>query len=226
MSFHLPRITEKLSIIGRNGSGKTQAAAWILANGHFDKQPYVIIDYKYDELLNSIPRIKELGLNERIPKPPGLYIVHPLPSQTEEMEAYLERIWDREHVGVYVDEAHMLPSRGNFQALLTQGRSKRIPMLVLSQKPSWVTRFVFSEADHFLVFHLTDREDRKRVTQLTSLDLDERLPQYHGRWYDVKEDAKYTLRPVPDRDTILSRFDDRMPRPGWFGVPVRKQRGA
>lgn len=223
--FRLPAIDKRLAIMGRNGSGKTQAAAWFLSHAYFDRQPYIIFDYKGEELLNDIPRIKELGVNDAIPRAPGLYIVHPLPHEQEATEEMLWRIWSKERTGVVLDEAHMLPDKGAFRALLTQGRSKRIPMITLTQRPSWVNRFNFSEANFYLVFHLNDRRDYKTVEQFVPIKMETPLPQYHAWYHDVDKYTTIRLAPVPDRDTILNRFDDRMPI-SWFGSRVKKQRFA
>ena len=61
--FKLPSFKQRLAIIGRTGSGKTQAGAWILANAPFDKQPYVIVDYKGDDLLGAIDNVEQIDLN-------------------------------------------------------------------------------------------------------------------------------------------------------------------
>jgi len=214
--FRLPRADHRLAVVGRNGSGKTQAAAWFLSHAKFDRQPWVIFDYKVDELLNNIPRIEEIRVHSRIPKTPGLYIVHPLPMQEADTEEMLWRIWQRENTGVYIDEAHMLPDKGAFRSILTQGRSKRIPMITLAQRPAWINRFNFSEANFYLVFHLNDRRDHKTIEQFVPVDLSQPLPQYHSWWHDVDKYHTMLLKPVPDRDTILNRFNDRMPR-SWFG---------
>jgi len=208
--------------MGRNGSGKTQAAAWFLSHARFDSMPYVIVDYKGDALLNQIPRLHELKVKARVPRSPGLYIVHPRPDQEAEVEELLWRIWERGRTGLYIDEAHMLPDKGAFRSLLTQGRSKRIPMITLAQRPAWINRFNFSEANFYCVFHLNDRRDHKIVEQFVPVDLEKPLPQYHSWWHDVDRYTTFLLRPVPDRETILQRFDDRVPKT-WFGGKVRRE---
>ena len=79
-SFRLPNFHQRTAIIGRTGSGKTQFGAWLLSHAPFDKQPYVMIDYKGDDLLNSIDRVREIGLKE-VPKHAGLYTIRPTPSE-------------------------------------------------------------------------------------------------------------------------------------------------
>lgn len=208
--FRLPTNRQRVAVMGRTGSGKTQFAAWLLSEAPFDKQPYVIIDYKGDELLNTIDRSKEIGLNE-VPKSPGLYIVHPRPDESEQVEAWLWKIWERENIGIYADEAYVLPDKGALQAVLTQGRSKHIPAIVLTQRPTWISRFVFSEADYYAVFHLNDLRDRQTVSAfMPPGSLNERQAPYHSRWYDVGGDTLFSLLPAPDAGAILDRIDSRL----------------
>lgn len=211
-NFRLPNNTHRTAVIGRTGSGKTQFGAWLLAHAPFDRQPYVMVDYKGDELLGSIDRVREIGTKD-VPKHPGLYVIRPLPSDENAVENWLWKIWQKERVGLYVDEGYALPDKGAFQAILTQGRSKRLPVICLTQRPTWVSRFVFSEADFYAVFHLNDHRDRLTVQSFTPrerMDLKNRLPDYSSYWYDVGRDNVYQMQPVPDADTIVEMIDDRL----------------
>jgi hypothetical protein len=211
--FRLPGMTERVAIMGRTGSGKTQQANWLVSKAPFHKMPYCIVDYKGDDLINSIDRIKEIGLNEAIPKSPGLYVLRPTGGSKDEdleVEKWLWKLWAREGAGLYVDEAYMLPDKGAFQAILTQGRSKRIPAIVLTQRPSWISRFVFSEADFYSVFHLNDKDDRLKINRFMPKTDDIRLPDFHSRWYDVKRDNEFVLAPCPSAEIIAQTIDDRL----------------
>lgn len=211
--FRLPKTSQRLTIVGRTGSGKTQFGAWVLSLSHFDKQPYVIFDYKGDDLLNGIERAREIGLNE-LPKHPGIYIVKPLPEiDDERVENWLYAVWKRGRIGLYIDEGYMLPTKGAaFQACLTQGRSKKIPVITLSQRPVSLSRFIFSEADFHSVFELSVADDIKKVRQNTTrlLDPELKLPEYHSHWYDVGKDALFNVRPAPPAETILETFWQRL----------------
>jgi DNA helicase HerA-like ATPase len=210
MTFQLPNHRQRVAIMGRTGSGKTQFGAWVLSRSPFDRQPYVMIDYKRDELLNACDRVREIGYNE-IPKHPGLYILHPMPDHDDKVEAWLLNVWKRGKIGLYFDEAYMLPDKTALRAILTQGRSKNIPAICLTQRPSWISRFVFTEADYYAIFHLNDERDKQTVRAFTPPGLiATRLPQYHCAWYDVGNDEAFILQPVPDADTILDRLDDRL----------------
>jgi hypothetical protein len=58
-------------------------------------------------------------------------------------------VWAQENTGIYIDEGYMLGVRNPaLNACLTQGRSKRIEMMILSQRPVWMSKFVFSESNY------------------------------------------------------------------------------
>ena len=80
--FRLPGVDEHLAVLGCTGSGKTTLASWVLSKAPFDMMPYIAVDFKGDDLLASIDRLIEIGLNDKIPSKPGLYVVRPLPSET------------------------------------------------------------------------------------------------------------------------------------------------
>lgn len=212
--FRLPTTSQRSAIVGRTGSGKTQYGFWQTSYAPFDRQPYYIVDYKRDHLLNSVDRIKEIGLHEKPPKQPGLYIVHPSPHEEAEVEAWLWKVWEKQRCGLYIDEGYMLPDKGALRAILTQGRSLQIPVTMLSQRPVWLSRFVFSEADFITRFHLNDKDDLKTVSRFMPSELGkERLARYQSAWYDVSEDMGLIIAPVPAADTIAERIEQRL-KPG------------
>ena len=81
-------------------------------------------------------------------------------------------LWKRENIGIYVDEGTMVTGMGGFNACLTQGRSKQIPMIVCTQRPVSVSRWLFSEASFYMLFPLTDERDRKTVSSFVPVNLD------------------------------------------------------
>lgn len=212
--FELPRDDQRTVIVGRTGSGKTQFGTWLLSRVDFHKMPWIIVDYKHDALLNAVDRIKEIGLKEKIPDEPGLYKVHPHPSETEEVNDFLTNVWAHENVGMYFDEMYMIPDSNPFRALMTQGRSKRIPVISLTQRPAWISKFTFTESEHVVIFHLQNKSDHKRVGEFVpddrGLDLSDRLPPYHARWYSVPADHIWTFKPVPGADELAETIDERL----------------
>lgn len=207
--FSLPTTKEHTTIIGRTGSGKTQAGAWLLSEAPFDEMPYVIIDYKGDELLNSVGA-EPWVVTADPPEKPGLYIVHLRPDQEEELDEFLWKVHAKGYTGLYFDEGFMVAKSKALEAILMQGRSKHIPCFVLSQRPSWMSRYAFSEASHFAVFHLNDRRDQMKVKEFFRNYNEDRLKKYHAQWYAVNHDSNFMLQPVPSADKIRERFDERL----------------
>jgi DNA helicase HerA-like ATPase len=212
--FRLPGARDRQAIMGRTGSGKTHFATWALSQQNWPHVPWSIIDYKRDGLLGDLPA-DELAVTAKAPRHPGLYVVHPRPDEADEVEAYLWRLWERGRGGVFVDEAHILPDKGGLQAILTQGRSKGIPAIVVTQRPAWVSRFTFSEADYISAFHLNDKRDRQTVAAFLPVDIERTLPARHSWFYDVSRDRAYRMLPVPGQDEILDIYDRRSHKTKW-----------
>lgn len=222
----LPKDDEHTVVVGQNGTGKSQFGAWLLSTRPLKRKVHFLIDYKGEDLFNSLERARHIDFSDN-PKKPGLYILHAGPGDEDEVKEFLWKIWRRENVGLFVDEAYMLPPEYGknrpFEAILTQGRSKRIPVITLSQRPVKVSRFVFSEAAHLVAFNLSDKRDRKTLTELAPEDFFEwvppeyretGIPPYHARWYSVKanagQGARYLAKPVPDADTIREAIDSQL----------------
>lgn len=221
--FKFPDATHRQFIVGTTGSGKTQAAVWNLAHRNLQSSPWIALNHKGDALLDSIEGAQHVDL-DFVPKKPGLYIYHPVPENDDEaVRELLWKIHGKGNTGVYVDEGYMISPRDPAQnALLTQGRSKRIPMIIATQRPVGMTRLARSESDFFQVFYLKSKDDRKVVQEFIPVDLEELmvapvnteppLPKYHSLWYDVHRNRLFKMDPVPDAGTILDMFTPQLPQ--------------
>ena len=213
MSFKFPDSSSRVSICGATGSGKTRFGNWLFSYSDFSRRPYVIVDFKGDDLIARIERAREISLNE-IPKAPGLYVLRPRPDQQEAVEKWLWKVWERGNIGLFFDEGYMIPNLGALNAILTQGRSLRIPTMILTQRPVYCSRFVFSEAGYFAIFRLNDERDYQTIRGFTPkndvFDFSNRLPPFTARWYDVSRDWSAIIDPVPGDEYILDRFDNAL----------------
>lgn len=220
-----PTNQQRTLVLGRTGSGKSQFAISLLASRDFHKMPWVIIDYKGEDLLRDIMEacpgaIKEIKATDNPPKKPGLYYMHPRPLVDDALvEAFLWKVHRQGKCGLFIDEGYCLPDKGAFTVLLTQGRTLYIPIICLYQRPVWMNRFAVAQADFVAVFAQMDERDMKTCSYYVKpviLENKERitpfsdLPNYHCLWYDVGRGITSVLRPAPERDDIINHFIRRL----------------
>jgi hypothetical protein len=213
MKINLPKTSEHISIVGSTGSGKTVAAAWHLSHANFDVMPWVVLNYKGDELIEQLNTtlidysdIPPVGKKWS----PGIYELQPLPGEEDSVDEFLQHVWERGNCGVWVDEGYMLKGSKWANALLTQGRSKRNPLITLSQRPVWLSRFVFSESSFFQVFRLTDKRDRETVQSFMPERAMHKLPEFYSWYFDVKKNKLAALKPTPPPEIIVERINTRL----------------
>jgi DNA helicase HerA-like ATPase len=205
-----PRYDKRTTILGSTGSGKTVFGCWLLSIADFDKRPWFIFDFKGDELIAELDATDKPVIS-RPELTPGLYTIRPLPGDEPFVSEFFRRVWETGNCGIYIDEGYMIPKNDKwFRACLTQGRSKHIQMIILSQRPVWMDKFVFTEANYFAVFNLNNSEDRKYVKSFLNENQPELLPAYHSLWYDVGKQDAVIFKPAPDADTIINNINTRI----------------
>lgn len=221
MQYRFPTSADRQTVCGRTGSGKTVAACWNLSNRNFRSAPWLVFNHKHTALIDNIEGAQHVDLGY-MPKKPGLYVYHPVPeNDDEEVTKLLWKVYARGNTGVYCDETTMInPRDPAMRALLTQGREKKIPMIMATQRPVGLSRYAISEADFFQVFQMTDDKDIERVREFIPLDLkywmktraneQPRLGAYHSLWYDVKQNYLFRMAPVPTEQKILEIFDSAL----------------
>lgn len=222
--MRLPDNTQRLLIVGRTGSGKSRAAVWHLGMRDWEIHPWIILDYKGEKLFTQLPDAKYVGLDYTPnPKKGGVFIYRPVPERDDdEVEALLWRIHAAENIGVYVDEGYMLDINSHaMAAIFTQGRSKHIPLIMLSQRPTRISRFAVSEADFYQLFELNDKRDRESVNKFIPFDLElvmrqnalqaKLLPDYNSLYFDVSGNKLEIITAVPNDREIIQMFADKKP---------------
>ena len=137
--------------------------------------------------------------------------------------------WEQQGIGIYIDEGYMIaPTSNALKAILTQGRSRKVPVIALYQRPVYMSRFAVAQADFFAVFDQNDERDLKTTQQFvkaakapdgTLITVYSELPRYHCIWYDVGEGLSVVLKPAPSKDAILATFAKRL-------KPVTSEKGV
>jgi hypothetical protein len=152
-----------------------------------------------------------MDVTDDIPKYPGLYDIQPLPRDQDAVQDLLIRAWDHENVGIWIDEGLMFGDGEGVEAILTQGRSKKCPCIMLMQRPVWVSRFAVSEATFIQYFGLSDKRDRATVQAFAeNLPVDVPLEKWHSQYYDIPRKQNWHFKPMPSADKILDTINSRM----------------
>lgn len=214
-TFRLPAPDNRTTVIGRTGSGKSHFASWLLSTQNFDQMPWVIIDYKDEDtdIINQIPRMQFLSYSDPLPNKPGLYMLKPRTSESSQMNDWLDRVLEHGNIGLFFDEVFPVGQHNHgFNTIMMQGRSKNVPMIICTQRPSNVSTYCFSEASFYYIFDLTRVSDRKKINEeISRIPRDYNLPDYNSYWYDVTRKNLLTVKPAPDKGTILDEIDYRNP---------------
>ncbi len=222
-----PGDSHRTIILGRTGSGKTQFAFDLMSRQSWDQIPWIVFDIKGEELFERLrkrapDRVRVIDIKDKPPRKPGLYIVRPsLGIDDEYIEPFLMNIYRQEDTGLYIDEGYAIDGRSRaFNAILTQGRSKSIPVIALYQRPVYMSRFAVAQADFFAVFSLSDQSDLRRVSEYVASAVEPEsglmlrpgisLDNYFSIWHDVGNDTVTLLRPVPKSSDILESYLTRL----------------
>lgn len=192
---------------GRTGSGKSTLAKWLLqvSPGH-----WVILNPKntraYDELpdSNNVEGI-DIGKIRKSIEEFRFTVVTPKANQLQPdtLDLFIEwLISEYTHIGICIDELYAVHKNGvagaGLVGLLTRGRELNQSFFGLTQRPAWLSKFLFSEADYIVGMALNLEADRKRMFEFTGkrqyLD---KLPERDWLWYDVAHDKLRAFNPVP-----------------------------
>lgn len=118
--------------------------------------------------------------------------------QAPEVGRCIDLVWKQGAWSLYLDELfyvdNQLKLQADVNALLTQGRSKNITVIMGAQRPVRISRFALSEATHVLTFR-QDGRDAKTLAEATTPDLAKKvmsLQRYHFVWYYRPEHQFWT----------------------------------
>lgn len=201
------KIGKRAIISGRTGSGKSTLACWLLNRSI---QHWVILNPKWTAAYKALPEslvldgFKEGAFNSSLER--NRYTIVNFDGKSanaEYMDELISYIHSRyENVGLCADELFTLHTGGRpgagLTAWLTQGRELKQSFIGLTQRPAWISRFCFSEADYIIGMDLSLKEDRKRLHENSG------CPYFEGRleprkwiFYDVANDSAEKFGQVP-----------------------------
>jgi energy-coupling factor transporter ATP-binding protein EcfA2 len=212
MSQLTPRINpgKRAVLAGRTGSGKSTLAKWLMlqSGGH-----WIIINPKWTAAFDDLPnankiigiKLKDISKSVFSNGKYSFTIINPKADETTPDTLDLLVMWLHQnftHVGVYVDELYSIHTNGRAGAglvgLLTRGRELGQTFLGATQRPAFVSNFVFSEAEYICGMSLNLKKDRERMVEYTgSPHFAGKLPAFEWLWYDVNADTVSKWGAVP-----------------------------
>lgn len=180
----------RVAVFGAAGSGKSYLCKWIILRS--DRMRWIILDTKHEPLfdewhpIDGLPSMDQLiKLWKDMPR----VVVRPTGPENnrDTLDLFLSLLHETfDRFGVYIDETYQValgikPCPG-FTGLVTRGRVRGQTVIMGSQRPAWIPKFAFTEANYYCVLRLGLKQDRLTVADMT--DDDARLP---------------ILRPIEDR---------------------------
>lgn len=184
-------------ICGQSGAGKT-TFAMALCEGM--PSPLIVLDTKYDPGISAWA--KRLGIpieKKRMPdwkqikhdvvvRPPPDWITHP-----EDIDWWLGQAFTCKYIpSIFIDEGYQAGASSSrmgdgVTGLWTRGRAFGMRLLLGTQRPAWISRFVLTESDVNFIGFLAHPDDRKTLFGTTG--------------------AKETLTPVPRHHFLFTKSD-------------------
>lgn len=219
-SIRLPSDSQRLVVVGRPGSGKTQEMLHHISQRSFTEMPWIMIDFKGDDLVSALPVSAEVSIHDRPPSEPGLYVAKARIEDHDKdgpLSDYFMRIFDQGSTGCLIDEGLMVGQRNQgLRMLLTQGRSRLCPVVTGTQMPFNIDTTIFATAEFIQVFYIQHPEHQKRISQyvpphILNFDTLRDAGLHHSVWYDVIADQGVLLRPCPEFARIADRVLTRLP---------------
>ncbi len=191
---------DRWALVGASGTGKTTFALLLLNRlWHFYRVPTFIIDTKPDDKLQNLWR----GLRQNeAPRPHTSFAVQrwePLDKNGAEYDLYLKRILDLNRPCIlYVDEIINLQGTGGrypqgLEWVLKQARSKRITVIIGSQRVAKIPPDVLAQATHIVAFGLRNEYDRRIIASelmLNEYNIQDKYGFYHSR-LDILRPGEY-----------------------------------
>lgn len=205
----LPRIKpgQRALMAGRTGSGKSTWAKWMLLRS---PGTWIILNPKhtsaYESLSDSIV-IKSLDIAkiESSMKRRRYIIVNPetLESDPDTLDAFILMLHNGwRNINLCCDELYKVHKNGvagqGLVGWLTRGRELKQSFLGLTQRPAWISQFLFSESDYIGSMSLLVPDDRKRMQKLTGRsEFDKMLDKRDWLWYTIDTDRLRYFSEVP-----------------------------
>lgn len=161
---------DRILIVGATGSGKSTVAS-VIANAW---PRVLVLDPKLDDRIAELPNATiAYGATAALKALPGRVIYRPLPSEIEDLPAAFEplarRVFTAGSCGLVLHETEIVApanpgARRWLRSLIMWGRSRNVPVIFCTQRPSRIDRLARSEPAHVYLFRLYDADDLSTIS--------------------------------------------------------------
>jgi hypothetical protein len=195
---------ERVALVGRAGSGKTYLLRWMVLRSGLR---WAILDTKHDPGFDEwrpVAGLLTTRMLRRLWNDNPYIVIRPGPKQNTPaiLDAYLGDLHDGfDNFGVAIDETYQIvtgsrPGQG-LTGLVTRGRARGQAVIMGAQRPAWVPKFMFSEANYIAEMSLSLRDDRERVYEFVGDGrVLRKLPPREWFWFDVAREHLILYAPV------------------------------
>lgn len=192
--------TDRVSILGKTGSGKSVLTKRLLAEMKRQAEsfpfyyPIIVLDQKgqpktFRGFGKRVKTLKNLWREIDREKEPIL-VYSPIPEENnlEGADRFFRELYESDLPNLtYVDELTLATDKNkplkHYEMYMKQGRERLQSLWQATQNPIFVPHDFFSNADHFFVFDLLLDEDRKKIAGFAGKEVLERPADKHGFWY-------------------------------------------
>lgn len=159
---------EHVAVVGQTGSGKTFLEARLLPL----RDNVIVLRTKADDIkFEGYTHTTTAATMDRLDVK-RILLAPKRGHQAVECFDAIERAWKQGGWCVALDELFYVHQKlrlgDEVDMLLTQGRSKKLSVVVGMQRPSRISRFALSEVTHAFLFHLEGRDVKQVVGQSLS----------------------------------------------------------
>lgn len=201
MKIHI-RNDERVIFAGRTGSGKTVLAKHFLTR----LNRVLAIDPKHTLKLDGFSRRRGLpifGAEFRI-------IYRPRLEDDYDLARILQAIMRGKHATVYCDElatlTEMYPyATAQLADLARTGRERHVAVWCATQRPRWIPRVFFTEAEVVFMFNMRGADDRAYMAQFIGPEAFDPIDKYEF-WYSHADETETGLMRLDLNKNYIERI--------------------
>lgn len=205
------RSNERVSVVGKTGSGKTEATKKLVWEP-FDN--VIFLDWKwhhYAELnapvVRSIEDVEEALFPAREDEEVTKFVFAPQRKDLEMWDRLCYLAWKKTNVhiiadelkGLYQQDGNTKPITDWHESIMTRGRVRGVGMTGTTQRPKKIPMEALSESEHFFIFKLNLHDDRKRMAEIVGkeyVDKIRNLQNYEFLYYNTSMDDPIMCEPL------------------------------